>query len=309
MERWNQAVLEELQEYRRGELLRLQQLRTRLHGEDATLLQLQRSARTGEEAARTRYAMALAAACRRAGLDPAALQYRAKCPTCQDRGFVPGGLCTCVRNEAARRAYRFAGEEVSFDTFDEGVFPDEEAVYAGHTQRGYMRRLKQVLQRYCDTYPAVAHPCMVLSGNAGVGKTYLLKCMAQALGSRGFTVMFLTAYRLNETLHQGMLGKADILPLLDCDVLCIDDLGSEPMFQNSTLRGLFNLLNDRWENGRGVLISTNLTPQEIRSRYEERIYSRLSDSRYSTTIPVYGRDLRRLARPAGKEKGGESTQK
>ena len=78
---------------------------------------------------------------------------------------------------------------------------------------------------------------------------------------------------------------------MQCDLLFIDDLGTEPQTKN-TSGYLFQVMNERNMNGRHTLISTNLTPERLGTLYEERVVSRMMDCRMTTAIEFYGRDLR-----------------
>ena len=84
------------------------------------------------------------------------------------------------------------------------------------------------------------------------------------------------------------------LKLLDAQVLMIDDLGSEPLMQNVTVEQLFLIINRRQELGRSTAISTNLSTEEFRARYTERIASRMMDSNRSRIIILKGKDLRQM---------------
>ena len=81
----------------------------------------------------------------------------------------------------------------------------------------------------------------------------------------------------------------DYRELDDVDLLIIDDLGAE--LTNSFVRtSLFNIINTRIIKDKKMIISTNLTPTELRERYEERIFSRLI--MYVDTYKFVGEDLR-----------------
>ena len=80
--------------------------------------------------------------------------------------------------------------------------------------------------------------------------------------------------------------------VLEAPVLLLDDLGAEPIINNVTIEQLFTLLNERELNGLHTVISTNLTPAELQSRYTERIGSRLLDKRSTSMLPFYGDDVR-----------------
>ena len=83
---------------------------------------------------------------------------------------------------------------------------------------------------------------------------------------------------------------------MDTPVLFLDDLGSEPLMQNVTIEQLFNLINERQARRLSTVISTNLSIKELRTRYTERIASRLTDSRNCLVVTLEGQDVRRNGR-------------
>ena len=76
--------------------------------------------------------------------------------------------------------------------------------------------------------------------------------------------------------------------LYSCDVLIIDDLGTE--FVNSyTSAKLFTCINERLIRGGSTIISTNLSLQELLEIYSERTFSRIS---MFTIMKLFGDDIR-----------------
>jgi DNA replication protein DnaC len=106
--------------------------------------------------------------------------------------------------------------------------------------------------------------------------------------------MFSTAFALNDECrkyHFSLPSKVN--EFMDCDVLIIDDLGTEPLLKNITLEYLFNIINLRQKRYKPTLISTNLSLDDILNRYDDRIFSRLSNKITSLTIPFNGIDMRK----------------
>ena len=136
---------------------------------------------------------------------------------------------------------------------------------------------------------------LVLMGKSGLGKTYLMHCMARRLLERGRSVLMVSAYRFLEAARKAVFSRdsAELNSLIDADVLMLDDLGSEALVRNVTIETLFTLVNERQRAGRGMVISTNLSESEFRERYTERIASRLFDGQKCRLVPFYGADLRR----------------
>lgn len=294
-------VLDEVRDRARARHMEIHALRRRLIQGDAVLAQLDKEKREAyaagvdASAIEQTFAARAAQALEALGQPADALEYRPECPICADEGYVGGRLCACVVNEAARRGMHagLAREEIFFDQFDPQVFPADAPMENGYTQRDYMLRLKEVLEAFCAEYPAAQYTNVILTGKSGLGKTFLLKCMASELSRRGVPVLLSTAYRVNEQMARSMAGQADITPFLDTDVLFIDDLGAEPLFRTTT-QNFFHLFNERLEGGKTTIVTTNLSTAELRARYEERTYSRLVDQRHARVLPLMGADIRRI---------------
>ena len=91
-----------------------------------------------------------------------------------------------------------------------------------------------------------------------------------------------------------MENNSDLLaPMMDAQLLLIDDLGTEPLMNNVTVTQLFNLLNERQMAGRHTVISTNLSMSELQDRYTERISSRFLDDTICRKLTFVGNDIRR----------------
>jgi len=227
-----------------------------------------------------------------------------RCPICKDTGYVGEPIremCTCMQRELNRRLYSQVElgntEEQSFETFDLMRFPDTQIPDLGCSQRQMMDVLRRLTREWSENWPDVPHPGGVLfSGASGLGKTFLMHAMARVLLQRGFNVLILSAYRAQEIMRQAyMKGEDESLSMLmDADILCLDDLGSEPLMQNITITQLFNLLNERLIRGKGFIISTNLSPRDLRDKYTERITSRLLDKTRVEVFEMRGQDIRRM---------------
>jgi DNA replication protein DnaC len=112
--------------------------------------------------------------------------------------------------------------------------------------------------------------------------------------SRGYSVMYETASRLFSKLEQAKFGgseesRADANKYTECDLLILDDLGTEMPGQFVTA-ALYSLVNDRLMSGKPMVISTNLNVDELGRRYSPQIASRLYGS-FSRLIFV-GDDIR-----------------
>ena len=135
----------------------------------------------------------------------------------------------------------------------------------------------------------------MLKGSSGLGKTFLLHAAAKRLLERNINVLMLSAVRYFEIARSAYFSgdMTELRPIMEADVLLIDDLGTEPMMNNITIPQWFTLIEERRGAGRGTVWSTNLTEADLIERYTERIASRLLDPHVCAIYTFEGEDLRR----------------
>ncbi len=225
-----------------------------------------------------------------------------RCARCEDTGYVGDNVreqCECLRTAFYTRLYQRVGlgekAEQSFEQFDLNVFSAEKLPGKPYSQRDMMQMLRQQCSQYAEKYPDAHTKDLLLMGQSGLGKTYLMHAMAKVLLQRGFNVLIVSAYRFLDTARKAYFSNQHegLDALMDADVLMIDDMGSEPLMENITIVQWFNLINERQLQGKGTVISTNLMEHELRQRYTERIASRLLDRRQCTLLQFLGDDVRR----------------
>ncbi len=226
-----------------------------------------------------------------------------ECPDCKDTGYVGETLrteCHCLRARCNRLLAAEALPEdedgPSFERFDLTLFPDEKTPgLGGVSQRFIMDRAFSRCKAWAECWPEDRHATVLLTGKSGLGKTYLLRCMARLMAERGLRVQVLSAFRFMELARKcHMAAEPEAFDeLLASDVVMLDDIGSEPMMNNITVVYLYTLIDERQQAGRATVISTNLSLSELQKNYSERIASRLSDQRSSLVIELLGDDIRR----------------
>lgn len=213
------------------------------------------------------------------------------CPICKDTGFVQGERCTCLKNLIFNSIKNSSSKlETDIDSFDKVKYD----IYDDLFKNGYKNTFKQ-LKRFAQDFPNVK-PFLLFIGQTGSGKSFMASVVSNVLLKKGFSVLYLNACELNDIFLKYHLAdiekKNDIFsPLVECDLLVIDDLGSENIYKNVTVTYLYNLIIKR--NKKSIIITTNLPYEEIDSRYERRISSRLFDINYSLRREIPGYDLRK----------------
>ncbi len=247
----------------------------------------------------------LRAALRCAGFEETYLQPVCRCAACQDTGYVGEPVheqCACLRRAVMNRLYQSEGlqglERENFAAFDESLFPDTSIEGRKTSQRAFIRRCREFCESYADQFTPDAGQGVLLCGRSGLGKTFLMNCIAQRVLERGYSVVVLSAYKLIEAMRRfqfGEDGAASVQDMLSCDLLCIDDLGSEPMMRNITVSALYHIINERRSANRAVVITTNCDSDLLYEKYDDRIGARLTDPSRMKVIPFVGVDVRRFA--------------
>lgn len=229
---------------------------------------------------------------RQRGLDEAVFLPKFDCPLCGDTGFVGQTVktpCACLKRREAEGRFSRANlhDEDRFELFREDVYPDE-------TQRKRTKKLRDICETYADAFPAEGAKGLLIYGESGLGKTFLLRCIAQRVLERGYSAADLTVYGLMRDVMARIKSRESAEDYTLCDLLIIDDLGSEPAYGGITVQTLFSILNERQNLKRPTLFATNLTPEQINQTYGERLFSRIFAPRLTSVYQLTGTDLRTL---------------
>lgn len=224
------------------------------------------------------------------------------CQTCRDTGYVGDTIremCACLKTEYYRRLYREVGlnekDPQTFESYQDGVFSQEIIPGLKVSQRDLHRLYRDKCLAWAEGFPHPFTPDLLFTGPSGLGKTFLAHAIAHRVLDLGYNVLMVSAYRVIEIARRAYFQNdpEEMSALIHTDLLVIDDLGAEPMMENITIPQLFNLINERQTGGRSIIFSTNLSIGEIKSRYTERIASRLTDPRQCTVLSFVGDDVRR----------------
>lgn len=209
------------------------------------------------------------------------------CEKCRDTGRLDNGdYCECY-NRLEMEYYR---EEMGLNRLPSIYFSD-------HKQglNETLDKLYQGMASYVSSFPNNKKRKLIFSGSVGVGKTYLVAAIANELIKKGYKVMYISAIDLTQLFlnyHMANVSDKEMLfsPLKQADMLIIDDLGVEPIYNSITIPYLYQILELR--GMRHMIITTNLTLEDIEARYGERICSRIVDVDNSMMLRMSGDDLR-----------------
>lgn len=225
---------------------------------------------------------------KKAGLTEQDLQPNYNCKICEDTGYLDGGgLCSCFYKTLSDVIDEQLGTEKrelpSYDHFK--------------TTTQEEKLLKTTLQKYCESFPSEKTRNLIFLGATGTGKTFSAGCIANRLMQKNANVIFLSAVKLNDVFLKyhtsSERDKSVIFQLLtNCDLLVIDDLGTEPVLKNVTVEYLTSFISERIVLKRPYIITTNLDLNAIQQRYTERFLSRISES-VTAKINFSGEDKRR----------------
>lgn len=217
-----------------------------------------------------------------------------ECPLCEDRGYLDGGICACMKAALAKESVARSGigqllESETFENFSLDYYEDK------------LNAAKNL--RSCKDFAATLHGNLLLMGGTGLGKTHLSSAIVGRVLESGRFAVYTTVGDLisdyeYERFHRGRDESADerTAKYARCDLLVIDDLGTEVCNQ-FTVGVLYSVINDRLNRRLATVISTNLTINEIKERYVDRVASRLLGE--YEILPFVGRDIRMLKRFAG----------
>ncbi|MDE5597320.1 MAG: ATP-binding protein [Lachnospiraceae bacterium] len=213
-----------------------------------------------------------------AGLPADYLQPVYTCPDCQDTGYIGSQKCHCFKQAMITLLYEQSNiremlQSENFQTLSYEYYENE-----------HLARFKNAVincQNFIKNFNSDYHN-LFFCGTVGTGKSFLSNCVAKELIESGHSVIYFSATALFELLSQYSFDQKNredqkdrYTDLYQCDLLIIDDLGTEltSQFINSQL---FSLLNERHMGKKSTIISANLSLEELQERYSDRIFSRIT---------------------------------
>lgn len=219
------------------------------------------------------------------------------CADCQDTGYIttPEGLktkCHCFHQQELSLLYEQSNiqEMIAKENFSTLSYE----YYQGKDLEHFQKCVK-ICRDFVQNFKQDYHN-LFFYGTVGTGKSFLSGCIAKELLENGHSVIYFSASGLFETLARysfDVKGKESLYnfykDLYNCELVIIDDLGTE-VTNSFVTSQLFSCLNERHLREKPTVISTNLSLEELRDRYSDRIFSRII-SNY-TICKLTGPDIR-----------------
>ena len=239
------------------------------------------------------------------GLPADALEDKPACPLCGDTGWRGAQMCDCLKRLCAQEQIRELSKlldlgEQSFDTFRMDYYSTSFWPEWGTSPRENMELVYEVCLNYAQKFGRFYFKNLFLSGAPGLGKTFLSACIARTVSENGHSVVYDTAgnvfaqFEARKFLRDsddGREARDETRRYLGCDLLILDDLGSELTTQ-FTQSALYELINGRLVGGKRTVISSNLSMEEAAVRYSPQIASRLEGEYH--LLHFFGEDIRLL---------------
>ena len=222
------------------------------------------------------------------------LEMKYDCPICKDTGYVGNEKCSCFRQRIIERLYaqsniRKLTESANFEILSEEYYSGDDL----ERFRGAVRTSKEFIKNFESSYPN-----LFFYGTVGTGKSFLSVCIAKEILDMGHSVIYFSAVSLFSLLQANTFDfkKTDELnalydDLYSTDLLIIDDLGTEHI-TNTSIPQLFSCINERLLRNKSTIITTNLSLEDLKATYSERISSRLASSYHLCKLT--GNDIRIL---------------
>ena len=220
------------------------------------------------------------------------------CPLCQDTGYIGSKKCSCFKKAEIELLYTQSNltdilkkenfDHFSFDYYSDTIINETTGLSSLETARRAYNTAWNFVKGFDDSFEN-----LFLYGDTGVGKTFLSHCIARELIQTSHCVLYFSAFDFFDMLAGSTFSKenrnGDEELLYDCDLLIIDDLGTE--LTNSFVSSqLFLCVNERIMRRKSTLISTNLTLEKFSDTYSERTFSRIASS--YQMLKLIGKDIR-----------------
>lgn len=229
------------------------------------------------------------------------LSMRYLCDRCKDTGVFEDRDCDCFKRRLITKAFEKSNlsmqlRDQSFKTINMELYSRELDEHSGVSPYECMLNIVGICRQFVQNFDA-ENKNLLFWGEPGLGKTFLSTCIAKELIKNGHSVIYETAYKIFSMLEDFKFRRTDDIErlraqtqkLYECDLLILDDLGTE--FSTSyTNAALFDILNTRLIANKKTIINTNLNLEELARKYSERVFSRIIG--HYQALQFIGEDIR-----------------
>lgn len=237
-----------------------------------------------------------------------------ECQSCGDTGYINKGsvMCDCLRKALAAESINCSGlgrtiKNQTFENFDLNYYDKKKSSdnMVKESPYQHMKSVRDACRRFAENFRGEHTPNevreeasernLMFTGVTGLGKTHLSSAIAYEVIKKGYDVFYDSAQSILYSFEKERFSRAgtfdpDITErYMTCDLLIIDDLGTE-YSGNMSVSSLYNLINMRLLDNKSMIISTNLTGNEMQKRYDDRIVSRIFGM--FTILNFIGEDIR-----------------
>ncbi len=225
------------------------------------------------------------------------------CKNCKDSGYIVENgkrkRCKCFTQKLIEKSYEESNlkrvVKNTFENFNIDYYSDVKE--NGISPKDKVKNLYNDLLEYVENFEKIkneSHNSIMLTGKTGVGKTHLSESVGNALIKNGYTVLYQTANNIFSKLVEYKFGDIKryndyIDNIINVDLLIIDDLGTESV-NGPRIEEMFTIINERMIRNNPIIISTNLSIQDIINTYGDRILSRIAGN--SRMYKIDGEDIR-----------------
>lgn len=233
------------------------------------------------------------------------------CPKCNDTGYVGNVMCTCLKKFAIDYTYKNSNlkekfKKENFDTFNLDYYPEEKLANLPLSSRDNAKIILGACKDYCNSFSDKLDTNnndkfnLLFYGMPGLGKTFMCNAIAKDILDRCYSVIYYSSCELSKIVISDAFNNGydrdetldtSMKNIYDCDLLILDDLGTESNNQIFTSE-LFNIINTRLISHRPTIISTNLDLKDLRDKYTERISSRLIEG--YEIFKFFGKNIREI---------------
>lgn len=221
-----------------------------------------------------------------------------ECEKCRDTGYVKGVMCDCMRRRITEEGMKTSGlsgllKKQSLANFSLDYYRANAEDY--QLMQKNLERIRQYLREFGQEEVSMPRH-LLLMGGTGLGKTHLSTAIAKEVMARGYDVFYNSAIGMLSDFETIRFGsgiirgdQSNVTRYTQCDLLVLDDLGTEMVnqFSNSCL---YFVLNTRLNLDLPTIVNTNLSGNDLRNKYSDRITSRFLGE--FQILPFRGKDIR-----------------